>query len=235
MPRPHGLEVWRISLASPGDLTNCLAVLDADEQARADRFRFPEHRRRFVVAHAAVRGILAQRLGVAPGELQFATNAHGKPFLVPPGAPLFSLSHSHEMALCAVSGAGELGVDIEWCRELPHAELARRFFAPDEASALAALAEHEQLAGFFACWTRKEAYIKAKGLGLSLPLDAFSVSADPQLAPALLSSRHESSDVDHYRFWEIPVAPGYRATLAYRGSEAVVPSYFDWPSCLAAS
>lgn len=205
-------------------------MLDADEQARADRFRFAEHRRRFIVAHAAVRRILARRLGVAPGELQFATNSHGKPFLTSHDGPVFSLSHSHELALCAVSAAGELGVDVEWRRELPHADLARRFFAPDETTALEALAVDDQRAGFFACWTRKEAYIKAKGLGLSLPLHSFAVTVHPRQAPVLLSSQHEPSDAGHYRFWEVPVAPGYCAALAYRGNESPAPRYADWTS-----
>lgn len=203
-------------------------MLDADEQARANRFLFAKHRRRFIVAHAAVRRILASRVGVGPGELQFTGNSHGKPFLKNVGAPVFSLSHSHEMALCAVASDGELGVDIEWCRELPHADLAQRFFAPDEAAALKALAEDDQVAGFFACWTSKEAYIKAKGLGLSLPLDSFSVTTHPRQAPALLSSQYEPSDVGRYRFLEVPVVPGYRAVLAYRGNESEAPRYLDW-------
>ncbi|MDD5176975.1 MAG: 4'-phosphopantetheinyl transferase superfamily protein [Sterolibacterium sp.] len=134
------------------------------------------------------------------------------------------------MALCAVVGAGELGVDIEWCRELPYDNLARRFFAPDESTSLKALAEEDRVAGFFSCWTRKEAYIKAKGLGLSLPLRSFSVTTCPRQVPALLSSQHEPSDVGRYRFWEVPVAPGYRAALAYRGNESEPPRYIDWAS-----
>lgn len=227
---PRDIAVWRIDLSFAGDLTAWYEVLDTDEQVRADRFRFAEHRRRFIVAHAAVRSILSTRLGLDPKDIRFDTGSHGKPFLAGRDSPLFSLSHSHEMALCAVVDAGELGVDIEWCRELPHADLARRFFSPEEAAALELLPEVERQKGFFACWTSKEAYIKAKGLGLSLPLDSFVVVADPCLAPGLLSSRHEPSDVGPYCFWEVPVLPGYRAALAYRGDDTIGPCYIDWAS-----
>lgn len=224
---PESIDVWRIDLATANDLEACFSMLDADEQARADRFRFSKHRRRFILAHAAVRGILAARLGVPPCALNFCRSAHGKPYLESADAPVFSLSHSHEMALLAVAAEGELGIDIEWCRDLAHAEMAQRFFAADEAAALAALPPDRQREGFFACWTCKEAYIKAKGLGLSLPLHAFSVAIDPQQAPQLLSSRHDPGDVGPYRFWEVPVAAGYRAALAYRGA-AESPRYRDW-------
>lgn len=201
-----------------------------DERARADRFRFAEHRRRFIVAHAAVRSILATRIGFHPKDIQFAKGSHGKPFLVGRDFPVYSLSHSHGMALCAVVESGELGIDVEWCRELPHADLARRFFSTEEAVALELLPEVERQEGFFHCWTSKEAYIKAKGLGLSLPLDSFVVIADPRSAPGLLSSRHEPSDVGPYRFWGVPVPTGYRAAMAYRGNYLGAPCYIDWAS-----
>lgn len=230
LEHPRGIDVWRISLTQCDDLDAGFAVLDTEERARANRFRFAEHRRRFIVAHVAVRCILASRLGVAPGELEFGKNSHGKPFLTSSDRLVFSLSHSHEMALCAVADMGEIGVDIEWCRELPHADLARRFFSADESRALEALPGSEQNEGFFACWTSKEAYIKAKGLGLSLPLDSFVVATHPRQAPVLVSSRHDPSDVVHCRFWGVPVAPGYRAALAYRGKDVEGPCYIDWAS-----
>lgn len=224
------MDVWRVNLSLQEDSEACFAILAADEQARAERFHFAEHRRRFVVAHAALRCILANRIGVPPADLTFGQNPYGKPFLTNSGGPAFSLSHSHEMALCAVACEGEVGIDIEWCRELPYADLAQRFFAPTEWNTLKELAEDERAAGFFACWTRKEAYMKAKGLGLSLPLDSFVVAAHPRQAPALLVSKHESTDVGRYRFWEVPVPAGYRATLAYCGTQTGPPCSRDWQS-----
>jgi 4'-phosphopantetheinyl transferase len=216
--------VWRIALDAPADLSACMAVLDTEEQVRANRFRFAEHRRRFIVAHAAVRCILARHLASTANSLRFAHNPHGKPLLSTPdgSAPVFSLSHSHEMALCALAPpGGELGIDLEWQRDVSHTELAQRFFAPEEATALHALPATEQASGFFTCWTRKEAYIKAKGLGLSLPLASFVVSVNPASPPVLLTSTHDPSDVGRMQFWEVPVPAGYRAVLAYRGPAAM--------------
>jgi 4'-phosphopantetheinyl transferase len=224
--RPCSIDVWRIALSPATDLDASFALLDAEEQVRAQRFRFPEHRRRFIVAHAAVRRILAQRLDSTPAAIEYVRNVHGKPFLKDRAAPVFSLSHSHELALCAVAGAGELGVDIEHCRELQHADLAQRFFSADEANALAALPADHQADGFFACWSRKEAYIKAKGLGLSLPLDAFAVSIDEEAV--LRYSHHDPEDETRCRLWEVPVALGYRAALVYCGDAVVDYVCRDW-------
>lgn len=230
----HSLTVWRIALDPPVNLDACLAVLDAEERTRAKRFRYAEHRRRFIVSHAAVRQILAQWLGQSAPSLRFIRNAYGKPQLDLANGPLFSLSHSHERALCVVANAAvidEIGIDIEWQRSLAHADLARRFFSADEAAALDALPAAERQDAFFACWTRKEAYIKAKGLGLSLPLDAFAVTVAPHQAPALQSSRHDPADVGRYRFWEIPVPADYRAVLAYCGDAVTTPRVCDWMFC----
>jgi len=213
-------------LSSDTDLSGGFALLDAEEQARAQRFRFPEHRRRFIVAHAAVRCILARHLDIGPAAIGFSRNAHGKPFLTGADVPVFSMSHSHEMALCAVAVDGELGVDIEHCRSLQHDDLARRFFAADEVAALAALPADRRADGFFACWSRKEAYIKAKGLGLSLPLDAFAVSIDANTA--LRYSRHAPDDTARCRLWDVPVASGYRAALAYCGNAYAEFVCRDW-------
>jgi len=223
---PACIDVWRIDLAAAADLPESFALLDAGEQARAQRFHFPEHRRRFIVAHAAVRRILARRLDTSPQAIEFVRNDHGKPFLKAHDAPVFSLSHSHEMALCAVAAAGELGVDIEHRRAVEHADLAQRFFAPDEVAALAALPAERQADGFFACWSRKEAYSKAKGLGLSLPLDSFAVSVDTEAT--LHYSHHDPVDASRCRLWEVPVATGYRAALAYCGEAPAAFSCRDW-------
>lgn len=223
---PECIDVWRIDLAAAADLAESFALLDADEQARAQRFHFPAHRRRFIVAHAAVRRILARRLGTAPDAIEFVRNGHGKPFLKDRAAPVFSLSHSHEMALCAVAAGGELGVDIEHRRDVSHADLAHRYFAPDEVAALAALPTDRQADGFFACWSRKEAYIKAKGLGLSLPLDSFAVSVDAEAT--LRYSHHDPVDATRCRLWEVPVASGYRAALAYCGDDPAAFTCHDW-------
>ena len=229
------IDVWTIDLGHDlrqgATLDRWRALIDAEEKARADRFIFPQHRSRFILAHAATRSILAAYIGRSARDLRFEKNAYGKPILIvasSQSAVSFNLTHSHDLALCAVAIDGEIGVDVEWRRDLAQHDLAQRFFAPSESSALQQLEETRRHAGFFACWTRKEAYIKAKGLGLSLPLDRFVVETDPDKPAVLQASDYAPEDVGSFRLWDVPVADGYRAALAYRGAAAGPPVVRAW-------
>lgn len=224
------IDVWRIDLDDRGPLAGLLSVLDAREQVQAGRFRFEQHGRRYIVAHAATRFILAAYLDVAARRLVFRCNAYGKPFLADGGAPTFNLSHSAGTGLLAVSDGGAIGVDIEQCRPLMAPDMIERFFSASERLSLATLAPDKKLAAFFACWTRKEAYIKAKGLGLSLALDAFSVECDPDRPARLIDSAFAPQDVAAFQFWDVPAADGFRAALAYCGdaAPAPMPRYRQW-------
>jgi 4'-phosphopantetheinyl transferase len=158
-------------------------LLGDDERARADRFRFPRDRRRFVVRRARLRQLLGGWVGRAPEALVFGENGHGKPVLA--DGPPFSLSHSADMMMLAI-GDADVGCDIEWIDPaLDWPPLAETFFTTAERNALAALPPEAGRRAFFACWARKEAFVKALGLGLSYPLDAFDVSVSG--AAALLS------------------------------------------------
>jgi 4'-phosphopantetheinyl transferase len=149
-------------------------LLGDDERARADRFRFPRDRRRFVVRRARLRQLLGAWVGRAPDALTFTENSHGKPILA--GGPPFSLSHSADMMMLAI-GDAEVGCDIEWIDPaLDWRSLAETFFTTAERAALVVLPPAAARRAFFACWARKEAFVKALGLGLSYPLDAFDVS-----------------------------------------------------------
>jgi 4'-phosphopantetheinyl transferase len=165
-------------------------LLSADERQRAERFVFQRDRRRYTVARARLRQLLGERLGAAPESLQFAYNRHGKPALARrPGERdlRFNVSHCGEVAAYAFTEGREVGVDVEEVRALPDAdEVAMRFFAQRERAAYLSLPASERPQGFFNCWTRKEAFVKAIGEGLSHPLDTLDVS----LAPAgwMLSS-----------------------------------------------
>ncbi len=156
------------------DDTALTAIIGADERARADRIRFPRDRRRFVVRRARLRQLLGAWVGRAPEALTFTANSHGKPILA--DGPPFSLSHSADMMMLAI-GDAEVGCDIERIDPvLDWPPLAETFFTTTERDALAALPPEAARRAFFACWARKEAYVKALGLGLSYPLDAFDVS-----------------------------------------------------------
>lgn len=178
------LWLWPLTSASGAEEEHW-QLLSEDERARADRFVFAKHRRRFIHGRGRLRQILASYLDVAPQMLAFEASAYGKPSLA--GAPglHFNLSHSEDLGALGVSTDVELGVDIEWIRPLKE-DIANRYFAPRECDALQALPAALQPRAFFECWTRKEAYIKASGEGLSLPLDSFEVAFGPDIGARFL-------------------------------------------------
>src|SRR6185295_10633961 len=170
------------------------ATLEAGELERAGRFHFEKHRRHFVVGRGGLRYVLARYLDLKPEEFRFSYGEYGKPALE---EIQFNMSHSHGVALFAVARDRELGVDVEHVRaDFASEDIAQRFFSRVEVAAFNALQKEEQVAGFFRCWTRKEAYIKAIGRGLSEPLDAFDVTLAPGEAAALL--RAERGDVTRW-------------------------------------
>jgi 4'-phosphopantetheinyl transferase len=189
---------------SPAEVARLHSLLSKEEQARAARFLSPLHRDRFAVAHGRLREILGARLGVSPSSLVFDVAQHGKPHLAGAQAGSgvqFNLSHSGDRGLVGWANDRQLGVDIELWRPLgDEAALVRRFFSPVENAAYEGLPAAGRTQGFFECWTRKEAYIKAVGRGLGLPLDSFDVSFGPGTEPALLRS---SAEVRTDRAWSL--------------------------------
>lgn len=164
------------------------ATLSAEERQRASRFAFPHLQRRYVVGRGLLRQWLAAYLHVAPSAVRFAYEAHGKPvFDASIDSPIrFNLSHSGDVAVFALTASHRIGVDVELVRPMADAlALSERFFSAAERRALREAPAAARDAAFFSCWTRKEAYIKAIGEGLSCPLDSFDVSVAPA-APQLL-------------------------------------------------
>lgn len=159
-------------------------MLSADELARAQRFVSPLHRARFVASHMGMRLVLSRYLMAPPSELEFTMGEHGKPRLVGGSGLEFSLSHSGGVALLAVADGVPVGVDVELIRPLSE-NIAERFFAPPEVAALAQVPDAERVSAFYACWTRKEAFLKGVGTGISGGLDSFAVSLPGQGEPAL--------------------------------------------------
>jgi 4'-phosphopantetheinyl transferase len=216
------VQVWRIPLdLDPETLAVLSDLLDPLERARAGRFRFERDRRRFIAARGRLRQVLSRYSGGRPEALRFRYGPHGKPELEPEDRSdslRFNLSHAHELALLAVARGRDVGVDLEWSgREVEALELAERFFSRAEARALWRLPEPRRAAAFFRCWTRKEAYIKARGEGLSLPLDAFDVSLARGHQSALLATRGDPEEAARWRIRDLPAGPGYVAAVAARG------------------
>jgi 4'-phosphopantetheinyl transferase len=218
---PNEVHVWKINLKAPG-LSDNREVLSNDERVRASRFRFHTDSDRFIAARSSQRTILARYLWTQPAELKFEVNSFGKPHLA--GGPdklglRFNLSHSHDMALLAVARNRDVGVDLEFRRsDFATDEVAQRFFSRSEVNRLGAIAPEHKTEAFFNCWTRKEAYIKARGEGLSFPLDQFDVSFASDAPPALLGNRRDATEVSRWSFEELSPANGYAAALTVEGN-----------------
>ncbi len=213
------VHVWRASLEEPPCcLETLLRTLSPDERQRAERFHFPRDRRHFIAGRGMLRLLLAGYLGQGPGEIQFCYNPQGKPRLcLDRGDLRFNLAHSQGLALYAFSRGRELGIDVERIRsDFDGEQLAQRFFSPRETAGLVSLPAQRRREAFFSCWTRKEAYLKATGLGLSLALDRFDVSLAPAAA-ALLATRHDPAEARRWSMRDLAPAPGYTGALAAEG------------------
>ena len=228
-PAGGDVDVWVFALPErPAGIASLWPVLGSDERSRAERFRRPTDRNRYVVAHAALRTILARYVEADPAGLRFVFGRHGKPALArEPRWPdvRSNLSHSGGIAACAIALGREVGIDVE---ELDGARasmaVAARHFSPGELAALQGLGERDRQRGFFNCWTRKEAYIKARGEGLSIPLSQFDVSLAPGEPPALLSSRPHPGDVDRWSLHELALPEGYVGAVAVERAGPARPS-----------
>lgn len=224
---PAKQEVWFWHanldlLATEGDT----ASLSPDEIERSARFRFEHLRRRFAAGRAFLRRTLAQLLEVEPETVRFNYASLGKPSVDFRGSeaarPLFfNLSHCEEQLVLAISRNSEVGIDVEKVRKLPDEEaLVNRFFEKREREEYHALPDSLKTHGFFNCWTRKEAVLKAKGCGLSIPLDSFRVSLDPRRRCELLDFDQELEKLSYWRLLDIDSESDSKISLAIRNSEA---------------
>jgi 4'-phosphopantetheinyl transferase len=206
---------WHLDRDAPPFPTD---TLSADELARAARWHRPEDRAHFVTSRAWVRHTLGWYLGMAPHEIAFTLGPHGKPALSGAGALQFNLSHSGAFALLALCRAGVVGVDVEALRPMDDCDaIARRHFAPAEWQRWSRLPSARQLSAFYACWTRKEAYVKALGGGLSVPLDGFEVAFEPDRPAALLSVAGSSHAASGWTLWGLEPAPNHTAAVVVQG------------------
>jgi 4'-phosphopantetheinyl transferase len=212
--RPELVHVISIRLDTP--LGGDFDLLDRAERDRAASFVFDRDRRRFVRAHAWTRLALGSCLECPPDSLRLSVGPRGKPYLIdPPTDVRFNLSHSGERAVLAIALGQDVGVDIEEHRSVEVTELRDRYFAPQEVAAIASLPDTERLPAFFRCWTRKEAFIKALGDGLSFPLDGFEVSiAEEWSAQLLRGCRAAPEALERWRIVALRSEPGYSAALA---------------------
>ena len=217
---PGQVHVWRMDLLQPDEvLDRFWTTLEGDETDRANRFHFEKHRRAFVVGRGFLRDVLSRYLDAKPALLRFLYGPYGKPALNGEHKRTrlrFNMSHSHNLALLAVTEDNQIGVDVEYMRaDFATADIAQRFFSRAEVACFSALAEEERVAAFFRCWTRKEAFIKATGKGLSQSLDAFDVTFAPGVAAELL--RVDQEDASRWSLSDLDVGSEYAAALAVEG------------------
>jgi 4'-phosphopantetheinyl transferase len=215
--RENAVHVWSIG---PHDADSCLEccrdLLSLEERERAAKFKFERDRRRYIVAHGGLRSILASYSKMNAVDLQFSLGGNGKPYLEPTSVTptfQFNLSHSHASALIAVTKNGEVGIDIEHIREdFAFDEVAERFFTSREVAALRALPSGLQRQAFYQCWTGKEAFLKAKGTGLSGALDEVEIVHTSEGAVRI------SGTLPNWKLVELSPADGYVGALATGGS-----------------
>lgn len=213
------IHVWQCRLDYPSaSLQKYFPALSADERTRAERFHFEKHRTRFIAGRAFMRTILARYLQIDPSQIAFQYSHYGKPSLANANRRnelFFSLTHSHQLALLAVTYEAEVGIDIEHLRNVSDG-LADGYFSPSEIAALRNLPERLQREAFFTCWTRKEAYIKALGGGLSVPLDTFDVSLAPGAPAMILNIRCGGESPSAWRLEHLTPAEDYVGAVAIR-------------------
>jgi 4'-phosphopantetheinyl transferase len=214
--RPDEIRLWCWRLDGAADAA--AALLSPAERVRRARFVFPEHARRYALAHAGLRRVLGALAGIAPGDLVFETGAFGKPSLAPgQGGPdlRFNLSHSGDWAALAVAAGFDLGVDIEAIRDVDPA-LPGQVFSPAEQAELSSVAPASRPAAFFNGWTRKEAHVKAVGQGLSMPLDSFDVTLTPGLPARYMRIGDRPGEAAAWQIAAFEPAPGFAGAVTAR-------------------
>jgi 4'-phosphopantetheinyl transferase len=209
---PDEVHLWAWSLQpADRDLSGHLKILDSNEQERVRRFHFASDAERYAIAHGNLRRILGAYLNLAPEKLCFRTNQFGKPELADETSLKFSLSHCKSVAVLAAGHTLPLGVDVEDLKPM-EPEVSGRYFSPAELAGLQELQGEAWLAGFYRCWTRKEAILKAEGVGLSRALDSFDVSLLPDSKAELISTRQQFSY--HWNLHHLSPSPGTLGALA---------------------
>lgn len=217
------VHVWKVGLGVPLNTIGQLQhILSEDEVKRAEQFRFEKDRLHWITAHAILRILLGHYLDSDPRGIAFTSNDYGKPFIAFPSYGIrlrFNLSHSGNLALYAFTYNRHIGVDVEQMRgSIEYETLAQHYFSPYERATLQALPPTVRQEAFFQCWSRKEAYIKARGSGLSVPLDQFDVSLTPGEPAALLDSREDPQAQKRWSLHAISPESNYTGALVVEGT-----------------
>ena len=226
--RDNQVHIWRASLdLPPAQVDYFASLLAPDEVTKANKFRFPVHRRRYIVARGILRQLLANYLHLRPQEIGFEYGDRGKPYLSDFDSLQFNVSHSHESVLYGVSDRIPIGVDVEYLRKMPDAaKIARRFFSAKEYELIDRVVETEQQRLFFQLWTAKEAYLKALGVGLAGSLNSVELEVNPIRLVAVKGSKSAAADWSVYSCgW----ATNYIAAIAIKAQKSAKEvNFWQW-------
>jgi 4'-phosphopantetheinyl transferase len=212
-------QVWRADLDLNESVQNSfLKLLSPDEKIRAQKFRFAKDSRNFIAARGILRSLIGKYLEIRPADISFQYSKFGKPSLADKYSLQFNISHSQNIALFAFTKKLNIGVDVEFVNpDIEAKDIAANFFSKNEIMNLLALPEHEQPLGFFNCWTRKEAFIKAVGEGLSFPLDKFEVSLEPNRPAKLLATHWDPKAVSKWTMYSMSPGANFVGSLVIEG------------------
>lgn len=213
------VHVWRANLDLPTNIIEQLtSYLSVDEIARANKFRFEQHQRRFIAARGVLRQILGNYLQISPEKLQFEYSDRGKPRLsgsMGNSSLQFNVSHSHEYALYGFTYERAIGVDLEYARKMPDAvKIAERFFSPSEFKLITSVTTEQQSETFFKLWTAKEAYLKAVGTGLADSLSTVEIFLDQTRCPQLLAIKGNKTAIGNWSMYSCSLGTDYIAAMA---------------------
>lgn len=231
------IHLWCVMLKPQfEDIDGFWQMMSSHERERADRFHFARHRQRFITCRGLLRKLLSSYTGIQPDCLEFIYGAHGKPALRQDAAGIqihFNVSHSKECVLIAVTQVAPVGVDVEFMsRKSDQQKIAKRFFSAAEWEDLCSVPQGQRREAFYNCWTRKEAYIKATGSGLSTPLNSFVVSLAPGRAARVLSVDGKPESASDWSLYHLKPAPEYVAALAIKRQDCrlkVCNVDLEWP------
>ena len=213
------VHLWLISIIALEDRLKDLSnLLSEEEIKRAKRFHFEKDQKRYIATRSMLRKILSDYCQSEPEAQKFGSNQYGKPYLRDNGWLRFNISHSGDKILFGFTRNRELGVDIEYIKPFKNAhQIVERYFSDHEKAQFKSLPEHMKNKAFFSCWTRKEAYIKALGKGMSLPLDEFTVDFWPGTSACLLDTQHDIGQKERWTLQEIQVGENYVAAVSVEG------------------
>lgn len=227
--KKNQVHTWRVSVIPDQRLWALyFSHLSENEKTRASKFRFEKDRLTYVTARGVLRELISAYTHQSPSAIAFFYNEQSKPYIISDTSLKFNVSHSGEKILMSFSLEHEIGVDVEFNKrsiEIP--QVAKSFFSKNETKALLCLPDVQQLSAFYNCWTRKEAFIKAKGGGLSIPLDQFEVSLLPEEKAELRVIKWDQTDVVNWNLQSITVGEDYTGAVIVKNPSALY-DYFDW-------